>query len=470
MTVYRITRIEDGRHGREDSVTIVTIREIVRRDGSRMPYDRSRITRAIYKAAYAVGGHDGERANELSIQVEDLLGQDAHVFSVEEIQDLVEKVLIEAGHVRTAKAFILYRAERGQERERRAKLEQRKSKRGDDNIPYPEIWRELAWAVEHGVDTIQHLNHRIGNGSFADLVQEADNRYWSDIGMMAADILNRRQQVRLVIIAGPSSSGKTTTTIKLGEHLRLQGMELVALNLDNYFFDLDAHPKDDHDDHDYETPAALDTPLINQHLAALLAGESVQVPRFDFPSGKRSDQTDEFRIEPHQVILIDCLHGLYGPLTSAVENRFKYRIYIETLTQIKDRAGRFIRWADVRMLRRMVRDTRQRGQTPLKTVGHWHYVRRSELKHIVPYIHEADWILNSALAYELPVLKHHLYEALDEIITTFEGSPGKEDAVLRAVRVKNLLDELEVWRDDGVIPGDSLLREFIGGSSYEYHA
>lgn len=447
------------------------IQQIIKRDGTVASYARERITDAIYKAAYQVGGHDRSQAEALAKKVEGVLaeGPEGSMPSVEEIQDIVEGVLIEEGHGKTAKSFILYRAQRAREREFKTRGKKGYASRGPDNIPYREVWRSLDWAVDNDVASVRGLNARIADGTFPDLVTEAEQRYHDDVMAIAEQVAERKGEVRLVIIAGPSSSGKTTSTIKMSERLREHGLELVALNLDNYFFDLEAHPKDEYGDYDFERPAALDLELINGHLEDLLAGRTIRTPRFDFVSGKRLAETDEMKIAPNQIILIDSLHGLFGPMTDSVPAEAKFKLYIETLCQMKDLDRKFVRWTDVRMLRRMVRDRRQRNYTPVRTVGHWHYVRRAELQYIVPYIKEADAILDGSLPYELPVMKKQIFACLDEIVEAFADDPKKQDAHLRAIRVRKLLDSITEWSDETVIPGTSLMREFIGGSSYTYH-
>jgi uridine kinase len=200
----------------------------------------------------------------------------------------------------------------------------------------------------------------------------------------------------------------------------------------------------------------------------LLDGKTVQIPRYDFKTGHRQRETDSFKLQKGEVILIDSLHGLYEQMTGNIPDESLFKLYIETLAQLKDKEGEFMRWADIRMLRRMARDQLQRSYDPIRTVGHWHYVRRSELKHIIPFINQADYILNSALAYELPVFKHHLFKFFPKIISTYKDDQGRQDAYIRAKRVYKLLDTLEEVTDDSPVPENSLLREFIGGSVYKY--
>ena len=336
------------------------------------------------------------------------------------------------------------------------------------NIPMQVIEDTLKWNTAQKVDTVAGLNQRIADGTFPQLVQAADARYESFIDAGAAAIINQDHPVRLVIIAGPSSSGKTTATIKTSERLRKKDLQLVPMVMDNYFFDLHMHPRDEYGDYDFETPQALDIPLINKHLADLLKGKEIQMPIYDFKSGLRLKETVPLKIKENEIILIDSLHGLYEPMTASVPHEVKFRIYIETLSQLKDARGEWTRWTDIRLLRRMIRDSWHRSYAPVRTIGHWHYVRRSEMKHIVPFITETDFVINGSLAYELPIHKKYLFQFLIQAMNEYRNDPGKKDAYARAERVHNLLDSITMVEDDSCVPSTSPLREFIGGSSYKY--
>lgn len=338
----------------------------------------------------------------------------------------------------------------------------------EKSIPMQLVQDTLNWNIEQGVNTVQGLNKRIADGTFGELVKAADARYEAFIDATAHAIINHDKLVRLIIIAGPSSSGKTTTTIKLSERLKKKNLKLVPINLDNYFFNLEIHPKDEYGDYDFETPQALDIPLINKHLAELLAGKEIQMPLYNFKTGLRRKKTITLKISEGEIILIDSLHGLYEPMTLSIPPGVKFRFYIETLSQLKDIQGEWTRWTDIRLLRRMIRDSWHRSYDPVRTIGHWHYVRRSEMKHIVPFIGDTDFVINGALAYELPIHKKYLFHFLKEAIDLFQDDPGKQDAYLRSQRVYDLLDTITTVEDDSCIPPTSLLREFIGGSVYNY--
>ncbi len=443
------------------------IQQVIKRNGAVVAFNPDRITNAIYRAAVAVGGRDRSIAESLTQQVIEYLKQvvpPGETPTVEDVQDVVEKILIENGHARTAKAYILYRYE--QSRRRRSKISGRN--RDSQNIPYRKIWEVLTWSVDHCVHTVGHLNERIGRGEFPDIVRESDAAYEEDIAAAADLITERRDEVKIVIIAGPSSSGKTTTTIKLGERLRKAGLSLVALNIDNYYLDLELHPRDEYGDYDFETPQALELDLVNQHLVDLLAGKQIQVPYYDFKTSTRTDQTTPMRIGPREIVLIDSLHGLYGPMTEGVPDAHKFKLYIETLLQMKGDDGRFVRWTDLRLMRRMVRDASHRAYDPRQTLTHWHYVRSSEMRHIIPYINTTDYIVNGALAYELPIMRPRLIGHFAQWLKDFRHDPHRQDAWMRARRVHALLQTVAPVEDDSPIPPTSHLREFIGGSCYTY--
>lgn len=443
------------------------IKQVIKRTGAVVPFNAERIVNAIHRAAVAVGQRDRALAERLAARVVEILedtDSPDYVPTVEEIQDVVERVLVESGDYAIAKAYILYRDEHS--RRRRAK--QAGSHRDSGNIPYFKIYEALNWALDHDLHRVDLLNARILRGEFPEIVAECEKYYEDDVAATADMINERRDEIRVVIIAGPSSSGKTTTTIKLSEHLKRMGINLVALNVDNYFFDLEMHPKDEFGDYDYETPQALDLELINQHLVRLLEGEEVLLPYYDFKTGKRTLNRTPMRLGANEVILIDSLHGLYQDMTRDVPDKYKFKLYVETLLQMKGVDGHYIRWTDLRLMRRMVRDSLFRAYNPEQTLLHWHYVRSSELRNIIPYIHTADYVVNSALAYELCVMRPRLVDQFGQWVQRYRDDPLRQDAYVRAQRVHYLLQSVVGVEDESPIPSTSVLREFIGGSSYQY--
>ncbi|MGA2488562.1 MAG: ATP cone domain-containing protein [Anaerolineales bacterium] len=437
------------------------IERVTKRDGRVVPFTQERITNAIYRAAVAVGGRDKATSQKLSDQVVSLLekqfGSDK-VPSVEEIQDVVEKVLIENGHAKVAKAYILYRDERNRRRlQGKSTVEQNK-----ENIPWAKLWSVLNWAVDHGVNTIEGLNKRIANGEMPDIVMESETTYNHDITVVENSILEKRGEIKLAIFAGPSSSGKTTTTRKIALRLAEKGVTFVELNLDNYYFDLELHPKDEFGDYDFETPQALDIELINHHIKELLDGKEIQMPYYDFKTGKRSLKTTPTHLSKNDVILIDSLYGLYPALTEGVKNA-SFKVYIEPLLQLKGNDGEYVRWTDIRLMRRMLRDATSRAADYGQTLTHWHYVRSGELGNILPYISSADFIVNSGMPYELSIYQPKLIDYFEEWSREYKEDPLRQDAYTRAARVEALLQSIFPFPDDTIVPVDSVLREFIGG-------
>jgi uridine kinase len=443
------------------------ITHVVKRTGAVVPFRKDRITNAIYRAAVAVGGRDRSIAERLADQVVEVLEGTAppdHTPTVEEIQDVVEKVLIENGHARTAKAYILYRDDRARRRREHA----RRYAKASENIPWHKIWEVLDWAVAHDLHTVDRLNGRIAGSEFPQIVHESDRAYREDITTAAEMVVGRSDTLRIVIIAGPSSSGKTTTTIKLSHLLMREGLSLVPLTVDNYFFDLALHPKDEFGDYDFETPQALDLELINEHLTRLVEGEEVLIPYYDFRTGMRHDNRTPMSVGPDQLILIDSLHGLYPEMTAEIDDSIKFKLYIEPLLQMKGPDGEYVHWTDLRLMRRMVRDATHRAYEPRQTLEHWHYVRSSELRNIIPYVNTTDYVVNSGLPYELPVWRNRLFHHFEQWVDDYRDDPLHIDAYTRAERVRELLAAVVPVEDESAIPPDSLLREFIGGSCYEY--
>lgn len=444
----------------------MSIKKIIKRNGTPVDYDRDRIATAIFKAASSIGGTDRAESERLAGMVESRLESmyGAEAPTVEDVQDVVETVLIEENHVNTSRAYITYRNRRAQRRGSRADL----AASTLNNIPYKKIYDVLRWNLDHGCESVDAINRIIAEGAFSELVTACEERYLSECRAAASNVLERIDDIRIIIVAGPSSSGKTTTTIKMMEHLEKEGYAQKAINIDHYFFNLEDHPKDEFGDYDYETPQALDLELINKHLGQLLAGETIRTPHYDFQTGQRELDIHELSLAPNEILLIDSLHGLYPDMTESVPDENKFKLYIETLGQLRSENGELMRWADHRLMRRMIRDSWHRNHKPEETITHWHYVRKSELQHIIPYNASTDFLVNSAMPYEIPILKNKLFHYFPEAMKTLKDNPKRQDAYIRAKRVFELLDPLDAWTDDTVVPSTSHLREFIGGSDYEY--
>jgi len=436
-----------------------SIEEVTKRSGRRVPFDQERITFAIYKAAASVGGTNMRRARRLSDRVVMML-EDRYEPSeaplVEEVQDLIEEVLITAGHVKTARSFIVYREAR------RASREESKgaSRAPHGPVPYRVLWDTLAWNVARGCFSLSGLNEALESDRIDEIIRESETRFDRELDAVAEQVFEKSDQVKLVIVAGPSSSGKTTTTNRLSDKLKERGIEMVAINVDNYFRDLAYQPKDERGDYDYETPEAIDLPLFNEHLEQLLSGKQINSPIFDFHEGRRVEKTIPMKLEKGQIALIDTLHGLYKGLTAKIPEELKYKVYIEALVQTMDSAGEWLRWTDVRLLRRMCRDMVNRNVTPYQTLDHWHYVRRSEKKHIIPYLGDADFVLNGSFPYEIPLYRERLFKYFGEYL---ERAESTDDGRERATRIRGFLAQVEGLGDRKSIPAHSIVREFIGG-------
>lgn len=438
--------------------------EVIKRSGAIVPFNPERITNAIYRAAVAVGGRDRERAQFLSDHVIALLEErnpDGHIPHIEEIQDTVEEVLIEKGHSQVAKEYILYR-------EKRALSRESKSTSGSGNIPWPKIWRILDWAVSHNVHTVDAMNERIRRGEFNEIVLESEKAYEDQVHAAAVQIAERSDRLKMVIISGPSSSGKTTTTIKLERLLAEKGFKFVPLNVDNYFYNLEMHPKDEFGDYDFETPQALDLELISDHLQVLIQGEEVWIPYYDFKKGERAMEHTSMRLGENEILLIDSLHGLFPKMTQGIPDEVKFKVYLEPLLQMKGPEGKYVRWTDLRLIRRMLRDAAHRAYDPQKTLEHWHYVRASELRYIIPHINTTDFIINTGMPYELPLYRPPLLDRFSEWEKKYREDPLRHDAYIRSARLHKVLQTVEPVADDSAVPAESVLREFIGGSALEY--
>ncbi len=443
------------------------IKEVIKRNGTIVPFNPERIMNAIYRSAVSVGGRDKKTSKELADKVVIKLKgrmQEGFKPNIEEVQDVVEEVLMESGHATVAKEYILYRQERKENRESNAE----QGSRTGEKIPWEKMWHVYDWSVENELNTFEKINKKIDNGNFADVVKVSEARYEKDVDTAAELILQRADKLKMVFISGPSSSGKTTTTIKIEQRLKAKGLSFVTLNVDHYFFDLDLHPKDEFGDYDFETPQALDLPLINEHLKKLAAGEKVLIPSYDFKKGLRTLNQTPVQIKDKEIILIDSLHGLYPQFSEGIDDDVKFKLYLEPLVQIKDAENKFVQWTDIRLMRRMLRDSVQRAYDPQQTLEHWHYVRASELRHIIPYSNNADFIISSGMPYELSLYRSILFDKFEGWIEKFKDNPLKEDAYVRAERTYNMLKGIRPMEDNSAVPTDSVLREFIGGSEFEY--
>ncbi|MBI3039863.1 nucleoside kinase [bacterium] len=323
-----------------------------------------------------------------------------------------------------------------------------------------QVYRESKeWGKILEVNNVGRLNHIIQNGAISDFIKIAEALHEKKIAQIA-DEISRRKDCRIVLIAGPSSSGKTTFSKRLCIQLRVNGLRPLALSLDNYFVNREMNPKDEFGNFDFESIHALDLDLFNRHLIELLQGSEIQVPKFDFASGLRKKDGESLRINEDQILIIEGIHGLNDELTHSVLPKNKFKIYISALTQLVIDDYNRISTTDTRLIRRIVRDRKFRGYPADETICRWPSVRRGEARNIFPFQEDSDVMFNSAILYELSVLRTFIEPTLTDIQP---DNTGYSEA-RRLLRLLTLFKPL----DSNEVPPTSILREFIGGSSFQY--
>lgn len=327
--------------------------------------------------------------------------------------------------------------------------------------PMPKLlstFRESArWLEILNVENAADLNELTNSGSIREFIRVNEALVDRRINDIADQIV--KSQARLVMIAGPSSSGKTTFCNRLKIALKVTGLTPVQISLDDYYVDRDRVPLDENGQPDLESVEALDTALIGQQLARLLEGESVDVPTYDFETQKRSQKTHALRVDSTSPILIEGIHGLNDKLTPGIPRSAKFKIYISALTNLNIDDHNRIRTTDARLIRRIVRDAAFRGTHPEETLPMWSSVRRGEDKNIFPFQEDADAMFNSSLVYELPLLKKYVYPMLTAV------APDAPYYTL-AQRLVKFLNYIQVADVEDEVPLNSILREFIGGSCF----
>ena len=326
-------------------------------------------------------------------------------------------------------------------------------------VPKKKLFQTLMitneWGEEMGIDTVGDLNDRICEGNISDLILVQEALQERRIGEIARDIV-RREGVKFVMIAGPSSSGKTTFSHRLSIQLRSYGLKPHPIGLDNYYRNHDDAPLDEDGNPDFECLEALDVEQFNKDMSRLLAGEEVLLPTFNFKTGKREYSGKATKLEKDDILVIEGIHGLNEKMSHSLPAESKYKIYISALTCLNIDEHNRIPTTDGRLLRRMVRDARTRGTSARKTIDMWPSVRRGEEKYIFPFQEEADAMFNSAMIYELSVIKQYAEPLLFSIK---KGEPEYHEA-------KRLLKFLEYFLgvSSEALPNNSLCREFVGGS------
>ncbi len=325
-----------------------------------------------------------------------------------------------------------------------------------------DIFREYqSWVNIMGVPTVGKLNAKVLEGDSSELIKIAEAFHEKKLSTVADSIAaDVEQGGRMVLISGPSSSGKTTTAKRLGIHLQVLGLDPVLISLDDYFVNRVDTPKDENGNYDFEALEAIDIAQFNDHLRRLFAGESIAIPRYDFISGTRKWHDHPLTLSPSSILIVEGIHALNPALTPAIEESLKYKIYVSCITSVAmDNLSR-ISTSDNRLLRRLTRDYTGRGKSAIDTLSQWGSVRRGEERHIFPYQEEADVIINSSLFYEISVIRAFAEPILHEVPNTVP----EYDQARRLLRFLDNFAPIE----PSEIPPTSILREFIGGSSFKY--
>ena len=310
------------------------------------------------------------------------------------------------------------------------------------------------WLENLHMPYISNLNKTIGNGKIKDFIRSNELMFSLDIAKVVDNIISNHD-IKFILIAGPSSSGKTTTNSRIASYLEALGYDAIKISLDDYFVNREDTPKDKYGKYDFECLEAIDVKLFNEDLQKLLKGEEVSFPVYNFISGKREYPHNKVKLKENSIFLIEGLHALNDKITDGIDNKYKFRIYLSPFIPLNIDKHNYVSTLDLRLLRRIVRDNRTRGYDCLKTIDNWQSVRNGEEKYIFPYIHQADVIINTALAYEVGVLKVYVEPLL---LSVGVDSKYYEEA-------RRLIGFLNQFFP---IPGEyvadeSILREFIGG-------
>lgn len=340
------------------------------------------------------------------------------------------------------------------------------NKKNPNKMPKIVNTKKLSWALAEyeeihrllNINNVYKLNNAIKDNKTSEIIMLAEALHEKKIANIADKIAQNRN-VKMILIAGPSSSGKTTFAQRLGIQLKLNGIKPVTISVDNYFVERKDTPKDENGDYDFECIEAIDLKLFNDHLTKLLNGEAVDMPEFDFHVGTKRYNGKKLKLEKDEVLVIEGIHCLNDRLTSEIDKNQKYKIYISALTVLNmDRYNR-IATTDTRLIRRLVRDYQFRGYSALHTLHTWESVNRGETKNIFPFQEEADSIFNTSLIYELGALKPIAEPLLEKI-------PIEEPEYAEARRLLDILRYFEPIPSQ-YVPSNSLLKEFLGGGSFQ---
>ena len=329
-----------------------------------------------------------------------------------------------------------------------------------DNPKLFRVFRQAEkWSDSLGIRNIAELNNCIEEGKGRELIRIGEAHQENQIAGMAERIASRKDAIRLILIAGPSSSGKTTFAQRLKIQLMVSGLHPVPISMDNYFLNRNQVPVDENGKQDLESIDVIDLELFNEQMTRLIQGQEVELPHYNFLTGEREYIGNVIRLSEDQPIIVEGIHGMNEKLTEMIPGENKFKIYVSALTQLNVDNHNRIPTTDVRLIRRMVRDYHFRSTSVEETLGMWSSVRRGEERNIFPFQESADIMFNSALLYELAVLKPYLLPLL-------EGVPEEHPFYMEVNRLKNFLKYF-LSLDSSEVPNNSILREFIGGSCFE---
>lgn len=317
---------------------------------------------------------------------------------------------------------------------------------------------QMDWSRLMEVKNVSELNDTIVNGKFGELVRINEALHEKKTASIADMIYQRRDSVKLVLIAGPSSSGKTSFANRLGIQLRVLGIKPHVISMDDYFINRDDTPLDEFGNRDYENINCIDIEQFNKDINSLIAGKTVELPSYNFVSGTREYKGNFVKLKPDEIMIIEGIHGLNDQLTPSIKKENKFKIFISAMTQLNVDNHKFISTSDSRLLRRMVRDNLSRGNDAAATIAAWPYVTRGEERNIFPFQENADVMFNSATIYEIAVLKQYAEPLLYKI----------DESMPEYITAKRLIKFLAYFLSapSEPIPNNSLIREFVGGSVF----
>lgn len=316
------------------------------------------------------------------------------------------------------------------------------------------------WCAAVGITTLEQVNETLREGRGIELINLCEARQERKYAEAANQIYWNRGRCRIVLMSGPSSSGKTSSSLRIAQQCRVLGLRPKVIELDNYFVDREHTPRDENGEYDFEALEAMDIAFLNEQLCDLLDGKEIALPKFDFKTGARVDSGKTLRLEQNDILMMEGIHALNPALTPAIDRKCIFYIYISALTALPGGEKAHNSTTDKRLLRRIVRDNRTRGISPEETILRWPSVRRGEEKHIFPYEGNANLVFNSSTLYDVPLLKYYAEPLLAGIS---ESSP----AYAKASSLMEFLQHVQVLKPTEIaaIPPTSIMREFIGGQT-----